>query len=65
MVVWDSGTPPAPLTNTAPLGPQYGHDPHEDPRNSPAARQQKAVFLTTGVVVDVCGGAPCAEPPAP
>jgi hypothetical protein len=63
MVVWDSGTPPAPLTNTAPTGPQYGHDPHEDPRNSPAVRLQKAVFLTTGVVIDVCGGAPCAEPP--
>ena len=65
MVVWDSGTPPAPLTNTAPTGPQYGHDPHEDPRNSPAVRLQKAVFLTTGVVIDVCGGAPCTEPPAP
>ncbi|ACU72126.1 hypothetical protein Caci_3219 [Catenulispora acidiphila DSM 44928] len=63
MVVWDSGTPPAPLTNTAPTGPQYGHDPHEDPRNSPAVRLQKAVFLTTGVVIDVCGSAPCAEPP--
>ncbi|MEZ0114713.1 hypothetical protein ABH920_008748 [Catenulispora sp. EB89] len=64
MVVWDSGTPPAPPTNTAPTGPQYGHDPHEDPRNSPAVRLQKAVFLTTGVVIDVCGGAPCTEPPA-
>ncbi|MEY9928317.1 hypothetical protein ABH926_002956 [Catenulispora sp. GP43] len=64
MVVWDSGTPPAPLTNTAPAGPRYGHDPHEDPRNSPAVRLQKAVFLTTGVVIDVCGGAPCTEPPA-
>ncbi|NUP50991.1 MAG: hypothetical protein HOW97_27315 [Catenulispora sp.] len=64
MVVWDSGTPPAPLTNTAPLGPQYGHDPHSDPRNSPVVRTQKAVFLTTGVTIDVCGGAPCTEPPA-
>lgn len=64
MVVWDSGTPLAPLTNTAPIGPRYGHDPHEDPRNSPAVRLQKAVFLTAGVVIDVCGGAPCTEPPA-
>ncbi|GAA1983711.1 hypothetical protein [Catenulispora subtropica] len=64
MVVWDSGTPPAPLTNTAPLGPPYGHDPHSDPRNSPAVRTQKAVFLTTGVTIDVCDGTPCTEPPA-
>jgi len=59
MFVWDSGTPPAPLTNTPPLGPQYGQDPHGMPRNQPAAQLQKAVFLTTGSVIDVCGGQPC------
>jgi hypothetical protein len=59
MVVWDSGTPHVPLTNTPPAGPQYGDDPHEMPRAQPAAQQQKAVFLTTGAVIDVCGGAPC------
>ncbi|WP_406098026.1 hypothetical protein [Streptomyces sp. NBC_01013] len=63
MTVWDSGTPTPPLTNTPPAGPQYGHDPHEDPRNSPAARQQKATFLTTGRVIDVCGTTACTATP--
>lgn len=63
MTVWDSGTPTPPVTNTPPTGPAYGHDPHEDPRNSPAARQQKATFLTTGRVIDVCGTAPCTATP--
>jgi hypothetical protein len=59
MVVWDSGTPAPPLSNTAPSEPAYGEDPHGDPRNTPAARLQKAWFLRTGLVVDTCGGAPC------
>ncbi|WNI32548.1 hypothetical protein [Streptomyces sp. ITFR-6] len=63
MTVWDSGTPTPPLTNTPPVGPEYGHDPHEDPRNSPAARQQKATFLTTGRVINVCGTTPCTATP--
>ncbi|MDI2132338.1 hypothetical protein [Yinghuangia seranimata] len=58
-VVWDSGSPAPPTTNLPPVGPQYGRDPHSDPRNSALAREQKAVFLTTGTVVDVCAGAPC------
>lgn len=61
MVVWDSGSPPAPLTNTPPT---TGHDPHEDPRNSVIARDQMAVFLSTGQVVDVCGTGPCVISPA-
>ena len=37
-----------------------GHDPHEEPRNTVAARQQKSDFLAPGgAVVDTCGGAPC------
>lgn len=63
MTVWDSGTPTPPVTNTPPAGPAYGHDPHEDPRNSPAARQQKATFLTTGRVINVCGTTPCTASP--
>ena len=61
MVVWDSDSPPPPTTNTA---PRDGVDPHEDPRASPAARLQKAVFLTTGTVIDVCGPGPCHIPHA-
>lgn len=60
MVVWDSGTPVPPLTNTPPA---QGEDPHEDPRRTPAAQLQKSVFLKTGVVIDVCGRAPCAADP--
>ncbi|MCF2529603.1 hypothetical protein [Yinghuangia soli] len=59
MVVWDSGTPAPPQTNTPPFEPDYGEDPHSAPRNTAAARQQKAEFLTTGKVVDVCSGQPC------
>ncbi|WP_239114932.1 hypothetical protein [Planotetraspora kaengkrachanensis] len=59
MVVWDSGTPAPPVTNTPPLGAQYGTDSHEDPRADANARRQKADFLRYGVVVDVCGGRPC------
>ncbi|MFC5752614.1 hypothetical protein [Actinomadura rugatobispora] len=61
LVIWDSGAPVPPLTNTPPT---EGRDPHSDPRNTPEARRQKAVFLTTGQVVDVCGGAPCVITPA-
>ena len=61
MVVWDSDSPPSPTTNTPPIA---GVDPHEDPRASPAARLQKAVFLTTGRVIDVCGSGPCHIPHA-
>ncbi|MFJ4712395.1 hypothetical protein [Streptomyces sp. NPDC088785] len=65
MVVWDSGTPTPPLTNTPPTAPEYGEDPHSDPRSTAAARQQKATFLRTGAVVDVCGRAPCRSLPTP
>ncbi|MGI8332129.1 hypothetical protein ACRYCC_19355 [Actinomadura scrupuli] len=63
IVIWDSGTPYPPLTNTPPSGAAYGRDPHSDPRNSAAARRQKAVFLSTGTVIDVCAGAPCTAQP--
>ncbi|RJL32900.1 hypothetical protein D5H75_14870 [Bailinhaonella thermotolerans] len=60
LVVWDSGTPPPPVTNTPPA---EGTDPHEDPRRTPAAQLQKAIFLKTGVVADVCGPRPCVSDP--
>jgi hypothetical protein len=60
LVVWDSGTPAPPTTNTPP-GP--GSDPHSKPRSNVNARIQKSEFLkTNGAVVDVCGGAPCLAP---
>jgi hypothetical protein len=63
VVVWDSGTPAPPLGNVPPQG---GEDPHEDPRASKQAREQKSEFLSlNGRVVDVCGGKPCTASPAP
>jgi hypothetical protein len=61
IVMWDSGTPAPPITNTPNRG---GEDPHSDPRSTPAARVQKSEFLKIdGRVVDVCGGAPCHSTP--
>jgi hypothetical protein len=57
IVYWDSGSDVAPLADVPPAG---GHDPHEDPRRSPLAQQQKSDFLMpSGTVTDVCAGAPC------
>ena len=36
--MWDSGTPAPPTANVPPRPPTFGDDPHEDPRNTPAAR---------------------------
>jgi hypothetical protein len=60
-VVWDSGTPTPPTTNTP---NSAGADPHSRPRAQATARQQKSEFLKPGgAVVDVCGGAPCTATP--
>lgn len=60
MVYWDNGVPASPITNTP---PRAGSDPHERPRRQPSARVQKSEFLrSNGVVIDVCGGAPCLAP---
>jgi hypothetical protein len=60
LVVWNSGQAYAPPpTNLAPSDPIYGPDPHEFPRAQPEAQLQKATFLLTGKVIDVCGGGPC------
>ncbi|MEV0158161.1 hypothetical protein AB0H57_31310 [Micromonospora sp. NPDC050686] len=60
IVIWNSGAAYAPPpTNLAPAGSEYGTDSHEFPRAQPAAQRQKATFLLTGRVVDVCAGGPC------
>lgn len=62
IVLWDSGPGNVP-TSSIPHDnrpPQGGKDPHSDPRNTPAARLQKAEFLKEGgKVVDTCNGEPC------
>jgi hypothetical protein len=57
LVVWDSGSPTPPTTNTP---PRAGEDPHGHPRSEPSARLQKSEFLKVGGrVIDVCGASPC------
>ena len=70
LVMWDIGpkrtedgevvgTDVPPTTNTPP-GADAGQDPHEFPRRSAAAREQKSAFLSIdGQVIDVCGSTPC------
>ena len=55
MVYWDSGNATPPNGN---IPADHDGDPHEDPRREPAGAYQKARFLTQGIVVDVCDGAP-------
>jgi hypothetical protein len=61
LVIWDSGAAVPPSAN---VPPRAGADPHQDPRNAPAAQQQKDAFLRAGgTIIDVCSGAPCTAPP--
>lgn len=56
----DEGVVAPPTGNVPPRPPEYGRDPHSDPRSDPAARVQKSEFLRIGgKVVDVCDGGPC------
>ncbi len=63
IVIWDSGpgrVQPPPLSNLPPVNTATNNDPHEDVRNTPAARIQKSDFLMPGgAVVDVCGHKAC------
>ncbi|HVF06148.1 MAG TPA: hypothetical protein VNA20_15000 [Frankiaceae bacterium] len=67
LVYWDSGSDTPPNENIPPTKATVRGDPHSDPRETKAARDQKAAWLSTGgVFVDVCNGAPCyARPLAP
>jgi len=60
LFTWDSGAP-APPTGDAP--PSAGDDPHGVPWSQPIVREQAAAFLLDGVVLDVCGSAPCTAVP--
>ncbi len=73
LVYWDSGNPTPPDENVPPRATgdpglsacalRFGEDPHECPRRQPSARLQKSEFLSEdGVVIDVCGAAPCLAP---
>jgi len=55
LAYFDSGTPRAPTSNTAPV--DHGEDPHGDPRRDTAAVAQKLAFYETGQVIDPNGGA--------
>jgi hypothetical protein len=61
--IWDSGpgrVQAPPVGNVSPTPAANNNDPHQDPRNTPAAQQQISDFLTPGgAVTDVCGGQPC------
>lgn len=60
VVMWDSGADAPPLHNQP---PRTGDDPHDNIRRTPAAIDQIVAFLSTGTVIDVCGGAPCVAVP--
>ena len=61
--IWDSGpgrVQEPPVGNIPQTAGATNIDPHQDPRNTPAAQQQISDFLEPdGAVTDVCGGAPC------
>jgi hypothetical protein len=63
ITIWDSGpgrTQPPPVGNIPPQDTSSNHDPHGDPRNTPAAQLQDSDFWQpNGKVVDTCGGTPC------
>jgi hypothetical protein len=57
IVMWDSGSPTPPITETP---PRAGKDPHEFPRRTPEARAMKSAFLRVGgQVVNTCAPGPC------
>jgi hypothetical protein len=62
-VLWDTGSPRSPVTNT-PARP--GHDPHDDTPNIPAVQKLKDQFWhPDGRINDVCADKPCTAPIPP
>ncbi len=59
LTVWDGGSRPSPLDNTAIEPVEPNDDPHEWVRRTVAARAMKSAFLRRDSrIVDTCGG-PC------
>ena len=62
-VIWDTGSPRSPETNTP---SRAGHDPHDDTPNIPAVQKLKSQFWhPDGAIADVCAGKPCSAPIPP
>jgi len=60
LIFWDSGPGHNGVAPIANLAPKDGEDPHEDPRATPANRDQKSAFLMPdGMVINTCGATPC------
>jgi len=58
LTVWDGGSRPSPLSNTAQPKANPDDDPHEWVRRTRAGRDMKAAFLSLdGVVINRCKGA--------
>jgi hypothetical protein len=57
--LWDFGTPAPPITNRPPLPPEFGRDPHGAGSSETAVLLQAVTFLTSGEIIDPCGGGPC------
>ncbi|MEZ5256185.1 MAG: hypothetical protein R2705_04650 [Ilumatobacteraceae bacterium] len=60
IVLFDSGADEIPIEA---VPPRTGHDPHQDPRADPEAREQAAVFLFDDQLIDVCGAQACTADP--
>jgi hypothetical protein len=64
IVYWDAGAARVSAPPLENVPNRALEDPHEYPRRTPAARQQKSEFLHAGgAVTDPCGGAPCVAAP--
>jgi hypothetical protein len=61
--IWDSGigrVQQPPVGNIPPTPASNNTDPHENPRDTPAAQAQISAFLEpNGSFINICGGSPC------
>ncbi len=62
-VLWDTGSPSSPISNTP---PRPGHDPHDDTPNIPGVRKLKDEFWhSDGAIESPCGSSACTAPIPP